>query len=191
MPQALTDLERRALDYIVEYLRENTYQPSIREIGRRFGLKSTKTVSELLQSIEAKGFIERDPSRSRGVRLVGLTLRSGCVSVPVLDRAGRAVDRFELDRRLTGPAGSYLMEMSGSELAGEGIRDGDLALVEPTNAASADPDDLVVVEGEGTDASRVRRAGGTGGARVLGRVISVVRRLHAPKDAVLPGADGR
>ncbi len=41
MPKPLTSLERRILDYLVEYLRQNTYQPSIREIGKRFGIKST------------------------------------------------------------------------------------------------------------------------------------------------------
>lgn len=189
MPQALTDLERRALDYIVEYLRENTYQPSIREIGKRFGLKSTKTVSELLQSIESKGFIERDPSRSRGVRLVGLSLRSGCVSVPILDSEGQAVDRLELDRRLTGPAGAYFLELTGNDLVGDGLRDGDLALVEPTGPAGVQGDDLVVVEAGGGGTGRVRRAGSAGSDRVLGRVISVVRRLRAPHAAAAQGAD--
>jgi repressor LexA len=74
MPKPLTSLERRILDFIVEYLRRNTYQPSIREIGSRFGIKSTKTVSEYLQSLADKGWIERDSSRSRGVRVIGLWL---------------------------------------------------------------------------------------------------------------------
>ena len=49
MPPNLSEIERKILDYMVGYLRENTYQPSIREIGERFGIKSTKTVSEHLQ----------------------------------------------------------------------------------------------------------------------------------------------
>lgn len=191
MPQALTDLERRALDYIVEYLRENTYQPSIREIGKRFGLKSTKTVSELLQSIESKGYIERDPSRSRGVRLIGLTLRSECVSVPVLDGEGRPVDRYELDRRLTGPSGAYFLVAGGNDLASDGIRAGDLVLVEPTGSPEPSGDDLVVVEAEGSTSGRIRRSGGAGSGRILGRVISVVRRLREPHNATPQGVEAR
>ena len=190
MPQALSDLERRALDYIVEYLRENTFQPSVREIGRRFGLKSTKTVSELLHSIETKGYIERDPSRSRAVRVVGLTLRSGCVSVPVLGRDGRAVDRFELDRRFTGPAGAYFLQQTGDELKAEGIREGDLALVDPSGRATSG-EDLVVVEGEDGGPGRVARAADTGRRAVLGRVIGVVRRLGQADEAMTPATDGR
>lgn len=74
MPEPLTELERRILEYMVDYLRERTYQPSIREIGRQFGIRSTKTVSEYLQALANKGWIERDPSRSRGVRLLGVDL---------------------------------------------------------------------------------------------------------------------
>ena len=43
----------------------------MREIGKRFRIKSTKTVSDLLHSLARKGYIERDPSRSRGVQLLG------------------------------------------------------------------------------------------------------------------------
>ena len=71
MPAQLNKVERRILDYIIDYLKRNTYQPSIREIGKRFGIKSTKTVSEHLQSLADKGYIERDSSRSRAVRVVG------------------------------------------------------------------------------------------------------------------------
>ena len=46
MPEALTPLERRVYQYMIDFLAENTYQPSIREIAKRFRIKSTKTVSE-------------------------------------------------------------------------------------------------------------------------------------------------
>lgn len=190
MPQALSDLERRALDYIVEYLRENTFQPSVREIGRRFGLKSTKTVSELLHSIETKGYIERDPSRSRAVRVVGLTLRSSCVSVPVVGKDGREVDRYELDRRLTGPAGVWILQHSGDELSSAGLLEGDLALVDPSGRPTS-PDDLVVVEGEGDGPGRIARAGDPGRGAVLGRVVGVVRCLAPPEAGPAAGSDGR
>src|SRR5579863_3486387 len=71
MAEPLTPIERKVYHYLIDFLAENTYQPSIREIGKRFRIKSTKTVSDLLQSLAEKGYIERDPSRSRGVRLIG------------------------------------------------------------------------------------------------------------------------
>ena len=44
MPEQLSTTERRVYHYLLDFLGEHTYQPSIREIGKRFRIKSTKTV---------------------------------------------------------------------------------------------------------------------------------------------------
>jgi repressor LexA len=207
MPKPLTDLERRVLDYIIEYLRTNTYQPSIREIGREFAIKSTKTVSELLHSLAVKGWIERDPSRSRGVRLFGMEMRSETVSVPVYEvpQAGTPMAHYALDRKLAGAGGCYLMPLRGDHLLEEGLRQGDLLLVEAVNvsgstaAAPAEPGDILVVTVGGTN--EVRRCARSGESLVVepvrageaavslatlsaagavqGRVAGVIRRLRS------------
>ncbi|MEX0907030.1 MAG: S24 family peptidase [Gemmatimonadota bacterium] len=144
MQKPLTELERNVLDYLFEYLRSNTYQPSIREIGTRFGIKSTKTVSELLQSLADKGWIERDPSRSRGVRLLGLEMAGGTVAVPLLGGAEAAHLPFQLDDRLVGPKGALLAVMQGDHLLEHGISPGDLLLVEPADPAGIEDGDIVM-----------------------------------------------
>jgi repressor LexA len=200
VPKPLTELERRVLDYIVEYLRSNTYQPSIREIGREFTIKSTKTVSELLQSLADKGWIERDPSRSRGVRLLGLEMRGDTVSVPVYARAEsqHATGHFQIDRQIVGSNGSYLMVMEGDHLLEEGVRSGDLLLVHPGTVNRVEAGDLVLVR-IGPETS-IRRCSAVDGGIVLeparageapltltprqasdvvqGRVSTVIRRLR-------------
>jgi repressor LexA len=186
MPKPLTSLERRILDYLVEYLRKNTYQPSIREIGKRFGIKSTKTVSEYLQSLADKGWIERDPSRSRGVRLIGMDMSPATVTVP---RVGSTVPAdvpvaFELDRQLAGSNGTFCISMHGDGLAAEGIHDGDLLLVEPIDRSDLESGDLVCYMHADEDPS-VQRHDRNGapvsvGDPPAGRVVSVVRRLRAP-----------
>ena len=106
MPEPLTKIERRIYNYLVDYLKENTYQPSIREIGKRFGIKSTKTVSEHLQSLADKGHIERDASRSRGVRIVGMNLYPQVLSVPQYGKMAQWVE--SLDRIRAYPAEALL-----------------------------------------------------------------------------------
>src|SRR5215831_17144688 len=86
MPEPLTQLEGRVYQYMIDFLAENTYQPSIREIARRFRIKSTKTVSDLLHALESKGYIQRDESRSRGVRLLGFSAAGGTQPVPWYSR---------------------------------------------------------------------------------------------------------
>jgi repressor LexA len=164
VPQPLTELESRVLDYLFEYLRRNTYQPSIREIGFEFAIKSTKTVSELLQSLADKGWIERDPSRSRGVRLLGLEQAANTVAVPLLVD-GAAVEQaaeLVLDRSLVGRQGTFLVSMQGDHLAEEGIRPGDLLLVTPVAADSLQAGDLAVARiGGRTTARRCQREAGS------------------------------
>jgi tRNA(adenine34) deaminase len=74
MPEPLTDREQQVLDYVVEFLRRNSFQPSIREIGRALGIRSTRTVSHLLHTLAEKGWIARDKPRSRGIRLLPVAL---------------------------------------------------------------------------------------------------------------------
>jgi hypothetical protein len=46
MSDPLTPIERKVYHYLLDFLAENTYQPSVREIGRRLRIKSTKTVTD-------------------------------------------------------------------------------------------------------------------------------------------------
>jgi len=158
MEQSITEIERKILDFMVHYLRSNTYQPSIREIGERFGIKSTKTVSEHLQALADKGFLERDPSRSRGVRILGVDLRAQTVSVPCYHelpqgRGGLRIEQAELhltvDRRLAGSKGSFFVRAHGEELASHGISEGDFLLVEPVSVGELTEGAVVVARLEG------------------------------------------
>ena len=188
MPKPLTSLERRILDFLVEYLRKNTYQPSIREIGKRFGIKSTKTVSEYLQALADKGWVERDPSRSRGVRLIGVEMNPTTVTVPRLGNGHSAPDdvpvALELDRQLAGANGTFCVAMHGDGLAADGIHDGDLLLVEPIERGELEAGDLVCYMRADEDPSIERHDRGlvpvTIGDPPAGRVVSVVRRLRSP-----------
>lgn len=162
MSEPLSKMERRILDFIVDYLKRNTYQPSIREIGKRFGIKSTKTVSEYLQALADKGYIEREASRSRGVRILGLQLhRPPTVSVPYYGKiaAGQPAllrdhvqDEFEIDPKFAGSADAFFMQVKGESMEGMGILDGDMALVEPCDAEEVENGEIVAARlgGEGT-----------------------------------------
>lgn len=211
MPESLTDLERAVLDYLVDYLRRNTYQPSIREIGRTFSIKSTKTVSEILHSLALKGYIERDASRSRGVRVLGLAMDGRTVSVPSYGvngpDGGPPESTLELDRRLAGAAGTFCVSMPDDAMAADGIRRKDLLLVEPVSAAVLEEGDLVLAHVAGGDV--VRRVATREDRRVLegaradqplidmtrsdvrvsGRVIGVVRQLRVPHRSPVKPAD--
>lgn len=144
MPEPLTQLEQRVYRYMIDFLAANTYQPSIREIARKFRIKSTKTVSDLLHALEAKGYIERDESRSRGVRLLGFAAAGNTQPVPYYGRvhAGepslRAEDRecyITVDRRFLPSDDVYFLKIRGESMAGRGVLDGDYVMVSPSARA--------------------------------------------------------
>lgn len=161
MPEPLNKTERRIFDYLVDYLKKNTYQPSIREIGKRFTIKSTKTVSEYLQALADKGYIERDSSRSRGVRILGINMSPETISIPQYGKIAAGLpallredvcEEFDLDRRLVGEAGGFFLQVKGDSMEGMGILDGDKVLVEPTPLKEIERGEIVAarVNGEAT-----------------------------------------
>ena len=150
MPDALTPLEGSVYNYLLDFTAENTYQPSIRDIGKKFQIKSTKTVSDLLQSLARKGYIERDPARSRGVRLLGFTGGSKTKPVPYYGKihAGEPSLLPEnrqgfitMDRRFIPAEEVYFLRVKGDSMIGRAISDGDFVMVNP--AAKAKENDIV------------------------------------------------
>ena len=66
----LTPRQRRVLDVIRQALDDRGYPPSVREIGERVGLTSSSSVAHQLKSLEAKGFLRRDPNRPRALEVL-------------------------------------------------------------------------------------------------------------------------
>jgi repressor LexA len=144
MTEPLTQLERRVYHYMIDFLAENTYQPSIREIAKRFRIKSTKTVSDLLHALANKGYIERDESRSRGVRLLGYAAAGATQPVPYYGEinAGEPallpehrLGYVTIDRRYLPSENVFLLKVNGDSMTGRCIADGDFVLVSPATKA--------------------------------------------------------
>lgn len=144
MSEQLTKLESSVYKYLLDFTAENTYQPSIRDIGKQFEIKSTKTVSDLLQSLARKGFIERDPSRSRGVRLLGFAGAAQSMPVPYYGRihAGQPALLPEhregfitMDRRFLPSDQVFFLKVKGESMIGRAIENGDFVMIDPEAAA--------------------------------------------------------
>jgi repressor LexA len=144
MTEPLNQLERRVYHYMIDFLAENTYQPSIREIAKKFRIKSTKTVSDLLHALANKGYIERDESRSRGVRLLGFASAGATQPVPYYGKvhAGEPallpehrMGYVTMDRRYLPSDDVFLMKVKGDSMTGRCITDGDFVLISPSQRA--------------------------------------------------------
>ena len=201
-----TPIERDILNYIIGYLRANTYQPSVREIGEHFDIGSTRTVSSHLRALELKGLIERSQPRSRGVRLKGVDLGGESVTVPYLSTLPPSFDpgqgiktkeRMSLDRRMGGHDGAFVVAADGASLVTLGVGRDDLLVLVPAHASELVAGMTVAATVNGTSGYFTV---GTHGERtllepltadgpaveptevqVIGRIISVWHRLdHSP-----------
>ena len=149
--ESLTTLERSVYHYLLDFLAENTYQPSVREIGRRFKIKSTKTVVDILQSLALKGYVAREAGRSRGLRLLGFDSVGRTQPIPLFGRLNSSEpvlsdanrERFiAMDRMFVPSDDAFFLRVGDDGMIDRGIHRGDLVLVNP--AARAHDGDAVV-----------------------------------------------
>jgi repressor LexA len=76
----LSTRQTKILDFIEKFINEHGYPPTIREIGEAVGIASTSVVNYNLNKLVERGYIEREPEVSRGLRLAGF---NGTGEVPV------------------------------------------------------------------------------------------------------------
>ena len=144
----LSPVEQEVYHFLLDFLSEHTFQPSVREIAKELRIPSTKSVADLLASLEKKGYVEREAGRSRGVAIVGFAGGAGTIPVPVMRVDGtppelRAEDHLTLDRRLVAADDTFLIRASHEDAPAHGVRLGDLVFVQPS--ARAKDGDVVVV----------------------------------------------
>lgn len=143
----LTPVERKLWHFLIDHLATHTFQPSIRDIARQFRIPSTRTVTDLLTSLQTKGYVRRTAGRSRGVVIEGLSGGAGTQPVPVLrytaDRSSEVDDHVTLDRALVPNEDCFLVRANAEDAPRHAVREGDLLLVIPT-ARVAEENPVVV-----------------------------------------------
>ena len=140
----LTRRQSDILDYLRDEIEHRGLPPTIREIGERFGIRSTKGVEDHLAALERKGFIEREKGKSRAIAINGRPDLRGARVIPVLGRiaAGLPVlavenhmGSFVLDESLVGESETFLLRVDGDSMKGASILDGDLVVVRSQDSA--------------------------------------------------------
>lgn len=66
----LTARQESVLAFLRDFTTTHHYPPTIRQIGKHFGIGSPNGVMFHLDALERKGLIVRDPMTARGIRVV-------------------------------------------------------------------------------------------------------------------------
>ena len=160
MALKITRRQQAVLDCIEDCVREKGYGPTVREVCQALGLSSPSTVHVHLKALEEKGFIKRDPLKSRSIALTyplddeGAVASSGfspLVNVPLVGSvaAGTPIlaeenitDTISLPTAIVGDSASFMLSVRGDSMVEAGINDGDYVVVREQPVA--DNGDIVV-----------------------------------------------
>ena len=149
------------VDYVNQFIQENGYSPSVREIGAAVGLRSTASVSYHLQALQEKGLLASPGAKGRK-RAIVTTARPGQIPVIGVVTAGLpilAVENQEGSISWDGDPSCFALRVRGDSMINAAILDGDLVVVRPQ--AAADDGQIVVARiGDEATVKRLRRRSG-------------------------------
>ena len=200
--EELTERQRKILETIRQTVEDRGYPPSVREIGDAVGLHSPSSVHAQIATLAEKGFLSKDASRPRAIRVKSSTPAvTGVRQIPLLGQiaAGTPIlaeqnveDMLSVPEELTGKGTLFALRVRGDSMVKAGILDGDTVIVR--EQADANDGEIVaaLVDEEEATVKRLSRKGGRvilvpendayepfepEQVRLLGKVVSVLRRL--------------
>ena len=191
------------LDFINRYCDENGFPPTVRDICKSLGIKSTATVYDYINRLKSMGLLNKTENKKRAVAVT----RSDSVRVPLLGTvtAGQPIFATEnYDGYYTLPSaefkgdGLFMLRVKGESMIDAGIFDGDKIVVR--RQEDAENGDIVVAMfddgiSEGATVKRFFRKNGKiilhpenptlddfvldegSGVQILGRVIGLLRSI--------------
>ena len=160
MPRT-SDKAQLILSYVNQFMLENGYAPTVREIGSAVGLRSTASVSYHLQALQKKGLLQTPAAKGRK-RAIVTSVRPGQIPVVGVVTAGLpilAVENQEGTMAWDGDPTCFALRVRGDSMIGAGILSGDRVVVRPQ--ASADDGQIVVARiGDEATVKRLSRRNG-------------------------------
>ena len=147
--------------FVNQFVQENGYAPSVREIGAAVGLRSTASVSYHLQALQDKGLL-MSPGGKGMKRAIVTTQRPGQIPVIGVVTAGVPILAFENQEGTMawdGEPGCFALRVRGDSMINAGILSGDKVVIRPQQTAD-DGQIVVAMIGDEATVKRLRRRKG-------------------------------
>ena len=145
--------QEKILNLIQEFLEEQGYPPTVRDIQYACDISSTSVVDYNLKILQKEGYIRRSPEISRGIEVLGGKRQKDALSVPVMGyiAAGEpipvptsegwapdsAVDQVDVVNgmlggvRVRGTSNLYALRVRGTSMIDALVDDGDVVVIQP------------------------------------------------------------
>lgn len=160
MVENLRPRQQDIMKFIEDFLDENGYPPTVRDIQYGCNISSTSVVDYNLKGLVRGGFLRRSKEVSRGIEVVGRRERERGITIPVLGAiaAGEPLpvfpqdvataieeDSMEIDTGMAAKAANkeklFALHVKGDSMIDALIRDGDMVVLEAQE--TAEPGEMV------------------------------------------------
>ncbi|MBC8141707.1 MAG: transcriptional repressor LexA [Armatimonadetes bacterium] len=199
--------QQEILEVIRKALLRDGQAPTVREIGKITGLRSSCSVQKHLNQLEHKGFIKRDPYKYRSVEILqdGAPMaRRRTVTVPLVGKvsAGMGISAIEHvedniplpDTMIPRDCECFALRVKGESMINAGIFDGDIVVVRKQQTA-IDGEIVVALLGDEDATVKTFYTAGANGIRlqpenphmrpiitkdvtIMGKVVLTMRQYH-------------
>jgi repressor LexA len=152
----LNEKQEKVYEFMKNSINEKGFPPTVREICKATGIKSTSSVHAILSKLEELKYIQKDPTHPRAIKILGnedevfktrniLKLsNSKAVEVPLIGQVAAgspllAVENiqeyFPVPESFAKDKDVFLLKIKGDSMLNAGILNNDLVLVEKKNIA--------------------------------------------------------
>ncbi len=165
----ITDRQQEILTFIQQYTEGNGFPPTLREIGKQFGISSTFGVKRHLDALVKKGYLNIESNSSRAISLIKndavdrqniIDRNDLYTKIPVVGRvaAGTPITAIEniegnilVDSSFIKKSqDSFALKVKGDSMINAGIFEGDIVIVSPSAEAFNGQTVVAMIEDEVT-----------------------------------------
>ncbi|MCL2206840.1 MAG: transcriptional repressor LexA [Fibromonadales bacterium] len=158
----ITERQHAIYSYIKDFILLRKCSPTIREIGDKFGIKSTNGVRDALRVLESKGYIKKLSNQARGIALpqnvfpasaeaVSLPLIGSIAAGTPILAAENVEQTLTVDKSML-PRSSeiFALRVQGDSMVGDGILSGDIAIIRMQKNAERGQIIAALIDGDAT-----------------------------------------
>ncbi|MEE1186468.1 MAG: transcriptional repressor LexA [Acutalibacteraceae bacterium] len=153
--QHLKPNQQKVFDFLKQRAQDGL-PPTVREICKHTGLKSTSTVFAILANLEKMGLIEKDGKSSRAIKISGTASQVqvpivGVVTAGVPIFASQNIEQYmPLSSDVVRKRDVFGLKVKGMSMQNAGILDGDIVYAEKTQTAEQGDIVVALIEDEAT-----------------------------------------
>ena len=151
MTGVLYTKEREILEFIAQFQKQYGYSPLLNEIAKATGHKSNSTIHNIIKNLVHKGYVQKVDGNARVLKILDSKVEQAALGVqpsmevPIMGfiAAGKPLEphtdpnaSIQISASMiSGKKTAFVLQVKGSSMIEDGIRDGDYVVIEKTKEA--------------------------------------------------------